>query len=407
MDDRKKTIGFLGAVFFLFLASNSFWMYANNYFREIGFESTQLGLITAVGNCISMLGLPFLGLLSDKLRSPRRVFAALMIMMIPVHLLFPILGGTWGTAAYVPILVLCVLGSLGRQGGNSLLDSWIGGEMERLGASFGTIRRYGSASFVIGSVIASLLIGPVLPTWVCFLFVSALSVPILLLAITHKDNVREAAAVEEPPTKTGMVLKYVFSNYYFVTYLLMVMAFDAFLGILNLDMSYLMDFVGADRANVGYVGAVRASTEVVLMIIIGKQKKLPPYWILLVISGVFVAAEMLLYPLATNVFHIMLFTLCSGIAGGLFYGLGANYVFKIVDHHACGTAMAVLGVTKSLVGIIGSGIGGVIIANHGVLTLTTGVGIISMSLTVLFFITCILGRFVWKIPYVSEKQMAK
>lgn len=404
MDDRKKTIGFLGTVFFLFLASNSFWMYANNYFREIGFDSTQLGLITAIGNCIAMIGLPFLGLLSDKLRSPRRVFAALAVMMIPVHLLFPALGGALGKAAYVPILMLCVLGTLGRQGGNSLLDSWIGGEMERLGASFGTIRRYGSASFVIGSVIASLLIGPVLPTWVCFLFVSALFVPILLLTLSHKGGSHGMEATDEPPAKAGVVLKYVFSNYYFVTYLLMVMAFDAFLGILNLDMSYLMDYVGTDRANVGYVGAVRASTEVVLMIIIGRQKKLPPYWILLAISGVFVAAEMLLYPLATSVVHIMLFTLCSGIAGGLFYGLGANYVFKIVDHHACGTAMAVLGVTKSLVGIIGSGIGGIIIAEHGVLTLTTGVGILSMGLTILFFLSCILGRYVLKIPYVSEKQ---
>lgn len=402
--DRKRTIAFLGSVFFLFLASNSFFMYANNYFRQIGFDSKQLGTITAVGNSVSMIALPFLGLLSDKLRSPKKVFAALMLMMIPVHLLFPVLGGSMGTAAFVPILCLCVLGSLGRQGGNSLLDSWIGSEMERLGASFGTIRRYGSASFVIGSIIASLLIGPVLPVWVCFLFVSVLSVPILILTLTHKGPVYSDIPADEAPTKTVTVLKYVFGNYYFVTYLLMAMAFDAFLGILNLDMSYLMDYVGADHANVGFVGAVRASTEVVLMIIIGRQKKLPPYWILLTVAGVFVAAEMLLYPLASSVVDIMLITLCSGIAGGLFYGLGANYVFKIVDHHACGTAMAVLGVTKSLVGIVGSGVGGIIIAEYGVLTLTTGVGILSMCLTALFGISCVLGRFVWKIPYVSERK---
>lgn len=401
--DSKKTIRYLGALYFLYIAGNSFWMYSTNYFRDIGLESGQIGLINAIGSFVAMFMLPLIGILSDKIGSPRKVFVCVISVMGPAHLLFPIVGGIWGNV-FVPFLILCVICSVCRQSGNSLLDSWIGAEMDHIGASFGTIRKYGSGSFVIGSIIASLLIGKVLPNWVCFLFVASMMVPMLFLATSHKGDAKKE---KEKPAKITSVLKYVFGNYYFVTYLLMAMAFDAFLGIINLDMSYLMDEFGTDRSNMGYVGAVRAGTEVLVMLLISKCKKLPPYPIMLVASGLCVALEHLLYPSITGLGGMLLATFIgTGIAGGMFYGIGNNYVFKIVDHRAASTAMAILGLTKSLVAMLGSGVGGQIIEKYGVLTLTTGVGILSLSLTLFFGVACLLGRFVFKIPYVSEKQTA-
>ena len=57
-----------------------------------------------------------------------------------------------------------------------------------------------------------------------------------------------------------------------------------------------------------------------------------------------------------------------------------------------------------LMGNAGGFMGGQIIDRFGVLTLTTAVGFISLGFTVLFGLTCALGRFVLKIPYVSERQ---
>lgn len=401
--DRKRTINYFAVIYFLFIAANAFWGYAINYFRELGFDSRQIGLMTACGNLISMVALPFMGMVSDKLRSPRLVLAVMVGIAIPLHLIFPVVGKVWGMA-FVPMLVLCVVSTLGRQTNNSMLDSWIGEEMDRIGASFGTIRRFGSGSFVVSSLIASLLIGPVLPTWTCFLFLSVVSVPVFCLAVRKRENLPTAGGQKEKTASARELLKYVFKNYYFIMYLFMVMAFDAFLGILNLDMSYLMDYVGARRSDVGYVGMVRASTEIVVFIIIGRQKKLPPYWILLAISAALISAENLLYPVLGSLWGILAVTLLSGVAGGFFYGIGANYVFKIVDHRAASTAMAVLGVVKSLIGILGNGIGGDIIDRFGVTTLTTGVGILAGAFAVIFLVSCILGRYVWKIPYVCEKN---
>lgn len=390
-------------MFFLFTAGNGFWNYASVYFREIGFDSIQLGLMTAVGNCVAMVALPFMGVLSDKLRSPRLVLAVIIGVSAVLHLLFPVVGALWG-AVLLPTLILSVLGTLGRQGGNAMLESWIGGEMDRLGASFGTIRRYGSGAFVVASLVGSIFIGKVLPYWTCFLFITLTALPILLMSVSSTGRQFNESRSKERTVSTRDVLSDVFKNYYFVCYLLLVMAFDSFLGILGLDMTYIMDYVGTARSNVGYVGVVRASTEIVLFILIGKAKKLPPLWMLLTVSGALIAGEHLLYPGMDSLWDMLAVTLLSGVAGGFFYGIGANYVFKIVDHRAASTAMSVLGVVKALIGIIGNGVGGVIIDRFGVITLTTAVGIIAASLTVLFLVTCLLGRFVWKIPYVSEKE---
>lgn len=402
MDDRKRTIRYFAFIYFLYIACNSFWGYSIIYFRELGFNSSQIGYMNAAGNCIAMLALPFMGLISDKLRSPRLLVAIVAVISLPLHLLFPTVGFTLG-AVFIPTLILCVLSTLGRQTSNSMMDSWIGGEMDRIGASFGTIRRFGSGSYVIISIFCSLMLGSVLPYWTCFVFISVLSIPVILLTCGKKGKEMTKATPKGKAAGALSVLKYVFGNYYFLGYLFMVMAFDAFLGIINLDMSYLMDYIGTTQANVGYVGATRACTEIVIMILIARQKKLPPLWILLSISGALIAAEHLLYPCVTGLWGMIGVTLCSGVAGGFFYGIGANYVFKIVDHRASSTAMAVLGVVKSLIGIVSNALGGDIIADYGVITLTNGVGIAAAALTAVFFISCLLGRFVWKIPYVSEK----
>ena len=56
----------------------------------------------------------------------------------------------------------------------------------------------------------------------------------------------------------------------------------------------------------------------------------------------------------------------------------------------------------SIWSVIGSGVGGKIIDLYGVTTLTTGVGLVSMALTAIFAVACIYGRYIRKIPYVSE-----
>lgn len=403
MKEKKKVIGYFALIHFLITFSASFWSYCSIYFRELGFDSRQIGWINAGGSMISIMLLPFLGVITDRFSTPKKMLLIAISVLVPARILVPVIGQTAG-GLYIPILVMCVLGTAMNQVINSMFDSWGGGEMDRLGVSFGSIRRYGSFGYICGSVIVTLFLGSIFPNWTYCLFASLCVIPLLYI-IGGKPGAGYTAQGRKRASGTVALLKMVCKNYYFLTYLFMVIAFDAFLGILNLDMSYLMDYVGAPRSQAAIVGGFRATTEIVIMVMLGKAKKLPPFWILLTISSLFIAMEHLLYGFQTSVWGIVAITLFSGIAGGFYYGIGANYVFHIVDHKAAATAMSVLGVIRALVGFVGASVGGDVIARYGVITLTNGVGIIALVLTGLFALSCILGRYVWKIPYVSETQV--
>jgi len=402
--DHKKEVGYFAAIHFLLTSMMSFWSYSTNYFREVGFTGTQIGNINAIGTFCAMLMLPLAGIISDRIRSPRKTLFFLAAGMLPSNLLLAFCG-LWG----MPFWIFALLSTLiitSRQPANAMMESWAGGEVTKMGYSYGSIRRWGSFGYIVTSLMASALFGKYLPMWWCLIFSAIFCVPLLLLINSPTGKRYATVSTGKQKGETASVLlKLVFQNYYFVTYLLVVLAFDLFLGIVNLDMSYLMDHIGADSAALGIVGSVRAGTEIVVMILLSRCKKLPPYWIMLTASGVLIALEHLLYPAADSLLDMCLITVfCSGLSGGMFYGFGNNYVFQIVDRRAASTAMAVLGVAKSLSGVIGSGIGGQIIDRFGVTTLTSGVGIVSLVLTVLFTIACVYGRLIRKKPYVSESM---
>ena len=404
--DKKKIIYFFGGTQFLLIAMNGLWSYATIYFRELGFDSRQIGLMSSIGTFLAMGMLPLLGVISDRYLSPRKVFLLMAVTLIATNALIPVCALVFGTV-FLPFAILVTIRTVGTQVSNSMLESWAGAEMDRLHASFGNVRRFGSLGYVVMSLVASVLVGPVLPTSSVFVIMPTLGICMLLLSAGPRGRKlsgdREQKAKKQVNTKE--LLGLVFKNYYFVTFLFMVLAFDAFLAIVNLDMSYLMDYAGTAQSNIGVVGAVRAATEIVVMILLSKQKKLPPLWIMMGLSGLLIAAEHLLYPSARGLGGMVAVTLCSGLAGGMYYGYGTNYVFQIVDHRAAGTAMSVLGLVKAAIGVVGSALGGEIIARSGVIALTNAVGMFALIMSVLFVATAVVGRIVLKKPYIHEESV--
>ena len=404
--DKKKTIYFFGATQFLLIAMNGLWSYVTIYFRELGFDSRQIGLMSSVGTFLAMGMLPLLGVITDRYLSPRKVFLLMAVTLIVTNALVPVCAMVLGTV-FLPFAILVTIRTVGTQVSNSMLESWAGAEMDRLHASFGNVRRFGSLGYVVMSLIASVLVGPILPTASVFVIMPLLGTCMLILCLSSKG--RQLSGETEKKTKkqvkTKELLRLVFRNYYFMTFLLMVMAFDSFLSIVNLDMSYLMDYAGTAQSNVGVVGAVRATTEIVVMILLSKRKKLPPLWIMMGFSGLLIAAEHLLYPYVQGLGGMVAVTLCSGLAGGMYYGYGTNYVFQIVDHRAASTALSMLGLVKAAIGVVGSALGGEIIARSCVITLTNAVGVFALVLSVLYLVTAAVGRFVLKKPYVHEESV--
>lgn len=397
--DKQKTLRHFGWTQALFYMGSGLWPFCNVYFRELGFTGSQIGTMTAIGIALAAVALPVSGIISDRFCPARKLLIGLILIWVPLHLAIPLAGNTLG--AVLPVfLFLAAANVLARSLGISLLDTWCGAEMDRIGSSYGAVRRYGSLAYVFSSTLAGLLLGGLLPTWG-----GCLLLPPTLLALALMARRWPDAAPREkngPAHSNGQLLKLVLRNYYYGAFLLLALMFYIFLGILDLDSSYLLDEIGVSRSYVGVVGGFRAVLEIVAMTVLGRSKKQPPYWVLLTIVGVCLSAEHLLYPAVTGLPGMLAVTALSGIAGGIFYGIGANFVFAIVDHRAVGTAMAVQNLVKAGAGIAGGIFGGSVIDRWGVHTLTTGAGVIMLVLTAAFAVLCWLGRCVWKKPYANE-----
>ena len=105
--EKKQAIRYFALVQALYYASTGLWNYLNIYLREIGFTPRQLGNVSAVGILAAMIVLPLMGILADKIRSPKKLFTWFLAMMLPLLLLYPAMdlaGVTW----LMPYMVLTV-----------------------------------------------------------------------------------------------------------------------------------------------------------------------------------------------------------------------------------------------------------------------------------------------------------
>ena len=401
--DRKKLLRYFSLVQLIYCGMHG-WSFCNLYFRDIGFNGEQIGMMAAAGKLTGLFLLPVMGLLSDRRYSPRRILLAMIALMIPLRLLLPVAGETIG-AVFSVFLLLNALNVPMSMVGSVMLDAWSGDAADRIGLPYGSIRLFGSIGYVAVSLINSALIGKVLPSWSYPVQIALMMIPSLLLIGSRRGAQYtapsiQAASAEKP--KNSTLLKLVLRNYYFIAYLLLAMAYYTLSALCDLDITYLLDEVHVSRSLAGVTGSCRAGTEAVVMLLLCIAPELPPRWILLSATGILTAAGHFLYIVWPTFAGVVIADFIFGIAGGIFFCVGTNYVFDIVDRRATATALSVVSVILSLVGVAGAAVGGMMIEKFGVFALTTTAGIFILILSLIFIAMTFTGRVIRKRPFASE-----
>ena len=88
----------------------------------------------------------------------------------------------------------------------------------------------------------------------------------------------------------------------------------------------------------------------------------------------------------------------QGIGGGLFIGVGTNYVYSLAPDHLKATAQTLNGAMNSVAGIVGNLLGGVLIAMVGVKAFYFIAGCMIFGAVVLFLLSFPLGQRILKQP---------
>lgn len=119
---------------------------------------------------------------------------------------------------------------------------------------------------------------------------------------------------------------------------------------------------------------------------------------IIVAAGIFYVLEMTLYSFAGNFAHLFFIITFQGIGGGLFIGVGTNYVYSLAPDHLKATAQTLNGAMNSVAGIVGNLLGGVLIAMVGVKAFYFIAGCMIFGAVVLFLLSFPLGQRILKQP---------
>ena len=379
-------------IMFLFYFTVSMTAYISVYLQEQGLSSTQIGTVVAISGIIAAVLLPLWGMLSDRLQSARTSFVICCASAAIAFLLVPATSKIFIGPVALSIIFL-VINLAFRGPSNNLVVSWMARESTFNKINYSSVRLWGSIGFSAMLLLLSAII-PSTGTIVIFYLTAALTVVQITVCYTVKeDKIIDKKKVTLKELKVGRI----FTNYYFMLYLALVVAMVIYDAITMTYMPFLITAIGANTASTGLIIGTRALFEMLIMLVVIFFKKRVPLTYLLIAAGVLFGIEHMLYPLSTAMLHIVLISMISGVASGVFLGLGPSYVLSIVPPELNNTAQTVWGSAMMGTLIVASFAGGILVDRIGIKRLLFGCGIVILAITACFALSLFLGMKVFRL----------
>lgn len=391
---RKEFIGFCAveAVYFAIFANYS---YQSVWLKEAGISSSQIGFMVSVASVVGMIACFVWGTVSDRLGSAKKVFVLVVSASAILYALLPFVG-KGGTGAAGILFVYITLIYIFKQSGTSMMDSWVIGATSHRGIPYGSIRMWGSVGYAVMSMVWGAVAGVYLG--VEFVFYSMIPLMIIFNMICFRqpaelraEEKKTADGISSEKEKAG-VLKSLLGNKAYVVYMVYAFGLNIYIGVSIVFMPYILEAANCQAEQVGIVTGFRAVIETCAMFAGTKLARRLPLRYIMILPGLFFGLEHLLYQFAGNMGNMLGIMALSGIAGGLSYSIGPSYIFEIVPKEVKSRAQSLNAMNLTFIGIIGTAVGGYVIDHKGVNFLTTGCGILIMSLTGIFVISLIKKR---------------
>ena len=393
MEKTKKFIQY-ASINFVFYITMTFSGYINVFLAYVGFNAAQVGQMTAINSGVGIFSAPVLGVISDKIRSVKKVIiyalsiGAVLFVLIPWVSNFSVFGISM-LFFFLPIAVFF------RQPVMSLIDNWMIRNARDENIDFGKLRSFGALSFAL----AAFALGYIIPhTGVSFIFYLsvALTIPAIILIFfvgkTSQDGERKKSL-----TFKEMQIGQLFKNYH-------LMAFIGFSILQRIPfqsamifMPFLIEAVDGDVAQLGLIMGIRAAVEIPVMLLLGRLRKKFPLYILIMVASAFFMTEFLLLSQVSTFRMVLYLSVLHGLGNGLMIPAGASYVFSLAPEHLKATTQTVLASITAISGILSGLIGGMLIMRIGIWDFFFIIGIVTATALGLFIISFIIGEKFFKI----------
>ena len=230
----------------------------------------------------------------------------------------------------------------------------------------------------------------------CFL----LMLPWVLYAFKMKETVPLAPKDKREKLQIGKL----FTNYYFMTYVVLTFAINIYLGITLVFYPYILAHANVNSDYLGLVIGFRALVEMGSMSLTGKLRKVIPLPYLVAVSALLFGVENLIYSGAGSLAALLCGVVMSGLASGIAFSQGPAYVQDIVPNELKSTAQVFNAMTMSIVSIAGTFFGGRIIDQYGIAAFNGGLSVIIFCIFLFFVLSLFLGKKVFHFELHSNQR---
>lgn len=362
------------------------------FLQKQGYSASEIGMINAVNSAIVLIASPLWGVISDKVRSIKKVFLLTITISI---ILFPMVAAAahlpkWSSPVVIACIIVCFFF---RNPAQSLMDSMVVQNCNVKRIQYGPARAMGSISYAIASIILSFIL-PYIGIEITFYVYPLFMLPCILLSIAEPEvNVgpRKSLSFKE------LHIEELIRNYAYMTFLMFVFIYSVALNAGYNFLPFLMEHIGEEGSRYSMLTGYRAFLEAPALFLIVFLRKRFKLQVLIVMAVVCFSVEPFLLTLCTGIWQMLIVTTIYGIGSGLMIGSATNYCFSIAPDRLKATAMTLYGTVGGLSGIVGNLAGGSILDQYGVIVLYRVMSICSFSALGFYLITTLIGRRLKKI----------
>lgn len=373
---------FTSLEFFFWATLSTYYPFVVVFLMSKGYSSTIIGVILSINSFVVVIAQPFWGMISDWVRSVKKVFILCLSLAACIMLTLPLYQ------SILSLIVVFILLTFFESPLVPLMDSWvIQGIQTEKNIAYGNIRLWGSIGFslfvyVIGKTLDYVSIHIIFPTFVV----------LAIITIFLSSTIKITASAERIPFKNlkiGRLLK----NYYYVTFLLFAVTLFIPHRASALFLANLIAHVDGTQEQLGLCFSLMALSEVPIFIFSRQLiKRYKPVHLILV-STVFFIIRHVLFLYASTPLQAILLQMLQGPSFALFLIGTVYYINALAPDSLKSTAQTVgSAVFFGVSGIIGSFGGGWIIDNLGLHHMYLLGIIMSAVISILFILSLFLGK---------------
>ena len=333
--------------------------YQTVYLQSRGYTATTIGLINAVLSAVTIMATPVWGMISDRIRSIRRVFLLTLIVGSVLFAFIPAIIGLPVLSAPLMLVYLSLVYFF-RNPANAMMDNWLVRYSNQKGVDYGSIRSFGSLGYAICGVLIAGAVSSFGTAWT-FPVCSAMMALVVAMSL-RTDDAKPVAPATGAPAREAFNPLTLFKNYYFTTFLAFSLLLYIVINSAAAFLPYLLEDVGVSSSRYGLITAYMATLEIPMLLAARPLRRRAPLFALCIASGFcYAAACLLLGTCAHSLGMIVAIETLSGVGSGLLIASAANYIYTLTPENLKATGQSIFVAVTALSGIAGNLIGGAVV----------------------------------------------